>query len=141
MCLRKGGSAKFDPDRLLTDESFSASRKRMREKQTPERDLKRQAGALLRLCLRRLPEAFADNKANMEAFIELSHPYPQDVIDALKARFEKAGFKVEHTFRDEKPTYDHLGFTPPKDWIERLLAMSEAGEKALDEAVQVLVGG
>jgi hypothetical protein len=139
MCIIKTGSLKFDPSRLLKDDRFAVARRHMRQKQTPTRELARQSGALLRYCLRRLPKAFASNQVNLEGFIELTHPYPQDVIDAVKARFEKAGFTVQYTFSDDTPTFDHLGFTPPADWIERLLGLSESGDKAMDEAAQWLV--
>jgi hypothetical protein len=139
MCLTKTGSLVFDPSRLTGAERIAAARRRIRNSPTPPDKLKRRVGRLFRRCLDELPQAFRNNQVDLEAFIDLDTVYPLDVINGVKARFEKAGFTVEHTFRDDGITYEHLGFKPPADWIERLLALSEEGDKALEKATETLV--
>lgn len=138
-CVKDTGSLTFDPTRILSAERIASARQNIRGTSTPKSQLARKVGKLFRLCLTRLPKAFDDNKVKMEAFIELPRVYPLDVINAVKARFERAGFVVEYTFSDGEIEYDHLGFTPPADWIERLLRMTEEDESRLDRAVQSLV--
>jgi hypothetical protein len=138
-CIKKGRRPTFDPSRLLSDEALSSTRGLIRNRPTAPDKLEREVQRLFRFCVKRLPAAFADNKLKMEAFIDLPRVYPMDVIDGVKARFEKADFKVEYTFQDSDPNFDHLGFTPPEDWIDRLLSMAREDEAALDSAVQSLV--
>jgi len=129
----------FDPSRLTGAERIAAARRRIRNAPTPPDKLKRKVGRLFRYCLNELPQAFRNNQVDLEAFLDLDTIYPLDVISGVKQRFEKAGFVVEHTYSDEGATYEHLGFRPPADWIERLLALSEEGDKALEKATEKLV--
>ena len=107
-----------------TPEEKEAQRRRLiRVAKTPAAKLPAAVDALTRFCLSKLQEGFAANGMSMTAWVELTEVYPLDVIEGVKARFEKAGndWKVEYSHNDYPPTYDHLGFSLPIDWIDRLL--------------------
>ena len=139
MCVRNGRLKVFNTDNLTGAERIAAARRRIRNTPTPQDKLKGKVGRLFRRCLNELPQAFRNNQVDLEAFIDLDIVYPLDVINGVNERFEKAGFTVEHTFRDDDPTYEHLGFKPPADWIERLLSLSEEGDRALEKATEKLI--
>lgn len=105
-------------------EAQEAKRRRdIRNTRTPKDALPAQINALHQYCLRQLQQSFDDNKVKMQAWVELPDCYPLDVINGVKKIFEKPGndWTVVYEFSDMIPFSDHLGFTPPKDWIERLL--------------------
>jgi hypothetical protein len=133
---RRGlGATLYIPSEL--EARAAARRQLIRNSKTPRNLLAANTDGLYRLCrqllaanlyrlsLEMLQQSSDDNKAKLQAWIELPDVFPMDVINEVKKIFEKPGndWKVEYSFSDSNPTYDHLGFTPPADWIQRLLTV------------------
>ena len=118
---RGAGATLATPSTLEAQEA--ARRRAIRAMKTDADMLPAQINALYNYVLRQLPKAFEDNKIAMQAWIELPDVYPLDIIEGLKKKFEQPGndWKVAYEYRDWGTTFDHMGFTPPSDWMTRLL--------------------